>query len=72
MRTYSVNIQEVHVKTVVVEANNETEARDKAEKMISSDEFDYSDLAYSHHVDRNEWPVYLIPEQEDIEIGENH
>ena len=55
MPRYKVGIKEVHYNMVIVEAENEVEARAKADD--ESDELDSLRLMYSHTEHEGEWTV---------------
>ena len=55
---YAVEIREIHVVTVEVDADSEDEAREKASVVL--EESDSLDMEYSHTLDWEDWPVRKI------------
>lgn len=65
MPKFEVDIREVHVITVPVEAADEEDARDKVEAMLENDDdlIEEHALVYSHTMEPYEWPVLCVGEE---------
>lgn len=66
MPKFEVDIKEVHVITVPVEAADEEDARDKVEAMLENDDdlIEEHTLVYSHTMEPYEWPVRQVPDED--------
>lgn len=66
MPKFEVEIREVHVITVPVEAADENEARDKVNAMLENDDdlTEEHTLVYSHTMEPWEWPARIINDVE--------
>lgn len=60
MPKFEVEIREVHVITVPVEAADENEARDKVSAMLEDDLIEEHTLVYSHTMEPWDWPARII------------
>lgn len=54
---FIVNIREVHILPVEVEAENETDAREKANDKLSTSDVNFDALEYSHTEGPEKWEV---------------
>jgi hypothetical protein len=67
MPKFEVEIREVHVITVPVEAADENEARDKVSAMLEDDVhalIEEHTLVYSHTMEPWDWPARIINDVE--------
>lgn len=61
MPKFEVHIQEVYVRTVMVDASNKESAREKVSDMLADDDDGIALIParYSHTANTDEWPVLL-------------